>query len=160
MLSPRLPMIPQVGQWILSGSWPCNRAVATACVSCPGFHCPVSFTTVSFTADPSHPASRIVVDGTERAARNVSRDALSQIGEKQVHGGLLVHGDVGRRHGGAQRLVPRRGLGTPAQAKPAFGGKPAGRVDVVVASEPPGTGAAVEDAPGDGDAGPVEVAVV
>src|SRR3984885_13838248 len=38
MLSPRLPMTPQAGSWILSGSCPSSRAVATACVSCPGFH--------------------------------------------------------------------------------------------------------------------------
>jgi hypothetical protein len=30
-------MTPQAGQWILSGSCPSSRAVATSCVSCPGF---------------------------------------------------------------------------------------------------------------------------
>src|ERR1700685_2197741 len=39
-------------------------------------------------------------------------------------------------------------------------GKKVNRVDVVHAPEPPGTGASVEDTPGNGDAGPVEVNVV
>src|SRR6185437_7917560 len=60
MLSPRLPMTPQTGQWILSGSCPCSRAVATAWVSCPGFH-----VSTSLTADSSHPATITVTDGTD-----------------------------------------------------------------------------------------------
>src|SRR5215475_1177734 len=60
MLSPRLPMTPQTGQWILSGSWPCTRAVATAWVSCPGFH-----VSASLTADSSHSATITVTDGTD-----------------------------------------------------------------------------------------------
>src|SRR6516164_5537601 len=50
MLSPRLPMTPHAGQWILSGSCPSSRAVATACVSCPGFH-----SSASRTVDPLCP---------------------------------------------------------------------------------------------------------
>jgi hypothetical protein len=42
----------------LSGSCPWSRAVATACVSCPGFH-----PSASLTADPLCPAFRIAVDG-------------------------------------------------------------------------------------------------
>src|SRR5437764_9892324 len=60
MLSPRLPMTPQTGQWILSGSCPCSRAVATAWVSCPGFH-----VSAPLTADSSHPATITVTDGTD-----------------------------------------------------------------------------------------------
>jgi hypothetical protein len=53
-------MTPQTGQWILSGSCPCSRAVATAWVSCPGFH-----VSASLTADSSHPATITVTDGTD-----------------------------------------------------------------------------------------------
>src|SRR5580693_1692256 len=60
MLSPRLPITPQTGQWILSGSCPRSRAVATACVSCPGFQ-----SSMSVIVNPPCPALRIVLDSTE-----------------------------------------------------------------------------------------------
>src|SRR5437773_5583 len=72
MLSPRLPMTPQTGQWILSGSCPCSRAVATAWVSCPGFH-----VSAPLTADSSHPATITVTDGTD-AWRLPARRRLQQ----------------------------------------------------------------------------------
>ena len=68
-------MTPHAGQWILSGSCPCSRAVATAWVSCPGFHPAVSLTVdpsyPSYPSYPAYPAFRIVLDRIE--ARTLPR---------------------------------------------------------------------------------------
>src|SRR4249920_1318879 len=80
MLSPRLPITPQTGQWILSASCPCSRAVATAWVSCPGFH-----VSASLTADSSHPATITVTDGTE-APSLPARRRQPQAGRRGVKG--------------------------------------------------------------------------
>src|SRR5258707_15514681 len=97
MLSPRLPMTPQAGQWILSGSCPRSGAVATACVSCPGFQ-----SSMSVIVNPSCPALRIVVDGIE-AWRLAVEAGPKRAGEGQ-------RGDQHERHGGDQARTPAAGL--------------------------------------------------
>jgi hypothetical protein len=68
--------------------------------------------------------------------------------------------DIGCRHGRAELLIPGRSLNAPAQPEPAIDWETLNRLDVVVAAEPPRTRPPLKDAPRDGDAGPVEVAVV
>jgi len=82
---------------------------------------------------------------------------LLQVGKKHVAGKFLVDGDIGCHHSGAKRLIPWRGLDGPAQAKPIISRETVNGVEIVDASESPGMGAPVEDAPHDGDARPVKI---